>query len=137
LVPNGVIVAPRPDLSAHWVTFPPPLVVSVRASAASSQRQHPGIVRGSNPKYCWVPKFTPEAIVYSSKNELFAAGETTSVTALDGGIMTGLGIVIVFAMVTLRYDEVAFLNWKKVPPCAVDVVLGFVIVLNPEFVMYK
>ena len=29
------------------------------------------------------------------------------------------------------------MNWKKVPPCAVDVVLGFVMVLNPEFVMNK
>jgi hypothetical protein len=102
LAPNGVIVAPRPDLSAHWVTFPPPLVVSVLASAASIQRQHPGIVLGSNPKYCWVPKFTLDAIVYSSKNELFAAGETTNVTAFEGGMMTGLAIVTVFAIVTLR-----------------------------------
>jgi hypothetical protein len=71
-------------------------------SSASSQRTHPGIVLGSNPKYCWVPKFTPEAIVYSSKNELFAAGETTSVTAFEGGMITGLAIVTVFAIVTLR-----------------------------------
>jgi hypothetical protein len=44
-------------------------------------------------------------------------------------------MVTLLAMVTLRDDEVAFLNWKNVPPCDVAVVLGFVIVLNPEFVM--
>jgi hypothetical protein len=109
--------------------------VSVEESAASNQRAHPGIVRGSNPKYCCDPKFTPDAIVYSTHNVLLAAGETTSVIAFDGGMMTGLAMVTLFAIVTLRYEEVAFLNWKKVPPCAVEVVLGFVIVLNPEFVM--
>jgi hypothetical protein len=109
--------------------------VSVDESAASSQRAHPGIVRGSTPKYCCDPKFTHEAIVYSSKNVLLAAGETTSVTAFEGGMITGLAMVTLFAMVTLRDDEVAFLNWKNVPPCVVTVVLGFVIVLNPEFVM--
>lgn len=63
-------------------------------------------------------------------------GETTRVTAFEGGMTTGLVIVTVFAIVTLRKDEVAFLNWKKVPPCVVEVTLGFVIVLNPEFVRY-
>jgi hypothetical protein len=66
---------------------------------------------------------------------LFVVGETTSVIALDGGMTTGLAIVTVLAIVTLRYDEVAFLNWKKVPPCDVEVVLGFVIVVKPGFVM--
>ena len=134
--PETVCVAfrPFPLLSFHAVTLLPDSV-SVEESAASSQRAHPGIVRGSNPKYCCDPKFTPDAIVYSTKNVLLAAGETTSVIAFDGGMMTGLAMVTLFAIVTLRYEEVAFLNWKKVPPCAVEVVLGFVIVLNPEFVM--
>ena len=49
--------------------------------------------------------------------------------------MTGLEIVTVFAMVMLRNDDVAFLNWKKVPPCVVEVEFGLVIVLNPVLVM--
>jgi hypothetical protein len=68
---------------------------------------------------------------------LLVVGETTRVIAFEGGMMTGLAMVTLFAMVTLRDEEVAFLNWKKVPPCDVEVVLGFVIVLKPEFVMYK
>jgi uncharacterized integral membrane protein len=124
------------DLSLHCVIVFPDMV-RVVLSAPSSHITHPGSILGSNPEYCWVPKFTLDAIVYSTKNVLFAAGETTSVTALEGGMMTGLAIVTVFAIVMLREVEVAFLNWKKVPPCVVVVVLGFVIVLNPEFVIYK
>jgi hypothetical protein len=41
---------------------------------------------------------------------LFDVGETTRVTALDGGMTTGLVIVTVFAMVILRKVEVEFLN---------------------------
>jgi len=67
---------------------------------------------------------------------LFDVGETTRVTALDGGMTTGLVIVTVFAMVILRKVEVEFLNWKKVPPWVVEVTLGFVIVLNAGFVRY-
>jgi hypothetical protein len=123
-----------PLLSFHAVTLLPDSV-RVDESAASNQRAHPGIVRGSNPKYCCAPKFTHDAIVYSSKNVLLATGETTRVIAFEGGMMTGLAMVTLFAIVTLRDEEVAFLNWKNVPPCDVAVVLGFVIVLKPEFVM--
>jgi hypothetical protein len=41
---------------------------------------------------------------------LAAVGETTRVTALEGGMTTGLAIVTVFAIVTLRKDDVEFLN---------------------------
>ena len=133
--PNDVASRPFPDLSFQVVTTLAERTVALE-SAASNQIEHPGIVLGSNPKYCCAPKFTPDAIVYSNKNELFEVGEMTSVTAFDGGMITGLVIVTVFAIVTLRKDEVAFLNWKNVPPCVVEVVLGFVMVLKPEFVMY-
>jgi len=67
---------------------------------------------------------------------LFVVGETTRVTAFEGGMITGLAMVTVFAIVMLRKDDVEFLNWKKVPPSVVEVTLGFVIVLNPGFVRY-
>lgn len=83
------------DLSAQFVTgFVP---VTVRVSAASIHKEHPGIVLGSNPKYCWV-----ENIVYISRRVLAALGETTNVIALDGAILTGLVRVNVFVKVTLK-----------------------------------
>jgi hypothetical protein len=65
---------------------------------------------------------------------LAAAGETTSVIAFEGEIMTGLVSVRVFVSVTERYDEVEFLNWKKRPASVVEVVDGVVMDANPEFV---
>ena len=97
------------DLSLHCVIVLPDMV-RVALSAPSSHITHPGIIAGSNPEYCWVPKLTLDAIVYSNKNVLFAAGETTSVTALVGAMTTGLEIVTVFAIVMLREVEVAFLS---------------------------
>ena len=63
-----------------------------------------------------------------------AAGETTRVIAFDGAILTGLVRVKVFVSVTVRNDEVEFLNWKKRPASAVEVEDGVVIDEKAEFV---
>jgi hypothetical protein len=49
-------------LFLHAVTLPE-LNVNVLESAASCHSTHPGIVRGSNPKYCWVDVLTAVAII--------------------------------------------------------------------------
>jgi hypothetical protein len=65
---------------------------------------------------------------------LAAAGETTNVIALEGGITTGLVSVRVFVRVTDKYEEVEFLNWKKRPASAVEVADGVVMDEKAEFV---
>ena len=62
-LPEGTVnTNPCPDLSFHCVTLLPDSVRELE-SAASNHNEHPGIVRGSNPKYCCVPKLTLVAIV--------------------------------------------------------------------------
>jgi hypothetical protein len=62
-------------------------------------------------------------------------GETTKATALEGPITTGLVRLRVAFTVTLRYAEVAFLSWKKVPPAVVAVTAGSVRFENPPLVI--
>jgi hypothetical protein len=59
----------------------------------------------------------------------------TSVTALEGGMMTGLVRERVAFTVTARELDVAFFSWKKVPPPDVAVDAGSVRLEKPEFVM--
>ena len=68
---------------------------------------------------------------------MFETGETTSVIAFDGDILTGLVRDNVFVRVTLKKDDVEFLNCQNVPPLAVVIaaVAGVTILLNPELVM--
>jgi hypothetical protein len=59
------------------------------------------------------------------------------VIALEGDMLTGLTRFNVFVRVTLKNDDVEFLNCQNVPPRAVVIaaVAGVVILLNAEFVM--
>lgn len=62
-------------------------------------------------------------------------GETTSVIALEGAMLIGLVRLSVFVSVTLKKDDVEFLNCQKVPPVVVTVVAGVTMLENPEFVI--
>ena len=62
-------------------------------------------------------------------------GETTSVIAFEGAMLIGLVRASVFVRVTLKKDDVEFLNCQNVPPFVVAVVAGVTMLEKAEFVI--